>query len=151
VDREGLTAPLRRYLDLAASQAGIDCTLDEHLSRQPSSDAGVLIYRIAQASLIEIVKHSGAQTVGVVVEDSEGGFGVRITHDGIGCDPDALPAARGLTAIRERAELAGGRLAVLRAGGSETTIDYWIPELEDVVRAEPNTRAVLPEGSEPAW
>jgi signal transduction histidine kinase len=143
-NREGLLQALRSYLDVAERQAGIHWTLDERLAEQPSGDTGMLIYRIAQESLMNAVQHSGAQTMRVNLDESEGGLRLRITDDGIGFNPDALPRTRGLTTIRERAELAGGWLTVLSTEGSGTTIDCWIPELKSAASAEldPGSRGV---------
>lgn len=145
-DRQGLSQALRAYLDVAERQAGIHCTLHVRLAEEPSVDLVLLVYRIAQESLMNAIKHSGARTIRVVLEESDGGLRLRITDDGGGFNPEALPQARGLTTIRERAELAGGWLAVLSTAGGGTTIDCWVPEVRGS-SLEPGSPAVLPEGA----
>lgn len=132
LDEEGLAAALRVYLDEAEHQSPIRYSLDDRLRNQPSEDARLIIYRIAQESLTNVRKHSQARAARVIADERDGGFLVRITDDGVGFDADLLkpmPGHLGLTAIRERAELVGGWLKITSARGSGTTVEFWIPAL----------------------
>jgi signal transduction histidine kinase len=58
---------------------------------------------------------------------------VRIRDNGEGFDlpaPDAPPEPGhiGLVSMRERAEAAGGRFALVSEPGKGTTVDFWMPE-----------------------
>jgi PAS domain S-box-containing protein len=142
LDQEGLTAALRMYLDEAEHQSPIRYSLDDRLRAQPPEDVRLIIYRIAQESLTNVRKHSQARTGRVMVEERGGGFLVRITDDGIGFDADSVaptPGHLGLTAIRERAELAGGWLKITSAKGSGTTVEFWIPALARWIPADHKT------------
>ena len=75
------------------------------------------------------MRHAEAATVGVGLAERDGGVLVKVEDDGVGCSPDRVRTGGvGLTAMRERAELAGGwwRLesAPPRPG---TVVEFWIP------------------------
>ena len=56
---------------------------------------------------------------------------MRISDDGVGCAPEEALASRaghlGLVAIRERAEIAGGRCSISSLPGAGTTVEVWLP------------------------
>jgi signal transduction histidine kinase len=67
------------------------------------------LYRIAQESLTNVVRHAGASraTVDLAVEDRS--YVVTITDNGKGASVSS-DDGRGLLGMRERAELLGGKL-----------------------------------------
>ena len=132
LDREGLAAALRMYLEEAEHQTPVRYTLDDRLHAQPPGEPRLIIYRIAQEALTNVRKHAQANSAKVTLEDREGGFLVRVTDDGAGFPLETLPSMPGhlgLTAIRERAELAGGWLRISSVPGTGTTVEFWIPSL----------------------
>ena len=66
-----------------------------------------------QESLTNAAKHGGAACVDVVVVEHAGEVEIAIRDDGQGFDVDAPTGGFGLTGIRERISLAGGRLEIL--------------------------------------
>jgi signal transduction histidine kinase len=132
LDSEGLAPALRMYLDEAEHQSSVHYTLDDRLVAQPAANVRLIIYRIAQEALTNVRKHAEASTARVTLESRDDGFLIRIVDDGQGFSNTALDAAApghlGLTAIRERAELAGGWLRVTSNAGSGTAVEFWIPE-----------------------
>ena len=91
-----------------------------------------MIYRVTQESLSNIAQHAGATSVDVEL-CFVGKIVLRIRDDGVGFD--AGPAGRrggrvrgrpgglGLSGMRERALLVGGRLEIFSARGAGTTIE----------------------------
>jgi signal transduction histidine kinase len=80
------------------------------------------------------------------MEERHGGYFVEITDDGVGFavdDSAPAPGHLGLAAMRERAELSGGRLRVESVPQSGTTVEVWIPSLGDASKGD------LPK--QPAW
>jgi signal transduction histidine kinase len=73
----------------------------------------IAIYRVVQESLTNAAKHAGAASVDVVVVEHAGEVEIAIRDDGQGFDVDAPTGGFGLTGIRERISLAGGRLEIL--------------------------------------
>jgi two-component system NarL family sensor kinase len=76
-------------------------------------------------------KHSRAGNVSIRFETSEKGLIVTIQDDGVGFDPskpDAIPLGnRGLNAMRDRAEAAGGLTVIDSLPGHGTTVRLWPP------------------------
>ncbi len=68
-------------------------------------------------------RHSGGSLITVVVADGGTGLGFSVTDDGSGFDPDTVPAAHGLTGMRDRVRAAGGELVVTAAPGAGTRVE----------------------------
>ena len=89
-----------------------------------SPDVELVIYRIAQESLTNALRHSGADTATVsLVADAEA-LHLSVTDDGHGM-PDLLPSdTAGIAGMRERALLVGGHLSIRSqsAGGTEVRL-----------------------------
>jgi signal transduction histidine kinase len=129
LDEQGLGPALRSFLE--NSQATFRWKVEDELTIQPPAQTRLILYRIAQEALTNARKHSEADRVRVRLYPSEGGVMMEISDDGIGFQPlDAVVAApghMGLAAIRERAEMAGGRSELHSLPGQGTTLDVWIP------------------------
>ncbi|WP_378146064.1 sensor histidine kinase [Cnuibacter sp. UC19_7] len=83
------------------------------------------LYRIAQESLTNAVRHAQATTVVVRLDARPDAVELTVTDDGLGLR-DADPG-RGMLGMRERAELLGGTLAVQPTEGGGTTVRAVIP------------------------
>jgi signal transduction histidine kinase len=70
------------------------------------------IYRIVQEALTNALKHAHASHVGVTVAEENGEVVVEVRDDGAGFRPDAATRGYGLIGMRERVQLAGGRLEI---------------------------------------
>jgi two-component system, NarL family, sensor histidine kinase DevS len=79
-------------------------------------DVEIAIYRTVQESLTNAVKHAGARSVDVVVVERGGEVEIAVRDDGAGFDVDAPTGGFGLTGMRERISLAGGRLEIISSG-----------------------------------
>lgn len=90
------------------------------------------LYRIASEALRNALRHASANRIEVHLEYGRREFELRVRDDGKGMDPGALtgagrPGHFGLHGMRERAELAGGELALWSAVGAGTEIEVRIP------------------------
>jgi signal transduction histidine kinase len=107
----------------------------DELDDEPPSQARMILYRIAQEVLTNARKHSHAEHVTVRLYDADDGIAMEITDDGVGFEPQeaivAAPGHMGLAAIRERAEMAGGRCELHSLPGEGTTFDIWLPMTAD--------------------
>jgi signal transduction histidine kinase len=79
------------------------------MSRVPD-DVALVIFRVLQESLDNVIGHAGASRVTVALEETNGGIDLEVADDGVGFDPEAAirGTAVGLVAIRERLRNAGG-------------------------------------------
>jgi two-component system sensor histidine kinase UhpB len=125
LDDLGLGAALRTQVADFGRRAGIETTL-----ALPSdglegldSDEQLVVYRIVQEGLSNVAQHAGARNVRVDVERRGEGTVVRVVDDGEGFTNGEQKAGLGLTGMRERAVLAGGRLDVSSTPGAGTTIE----------------------------
>jgi two-component system sensor histidine kinase UhpB len=130
LDELGLVPALRNLCD----RVGNDTGLVVHRSLPPalpplSGEAELVIYRVAQESLTNVVRHARAAMAHVELEQAGGG-GVRLTvrDDGVG-----LPAAAreleagGIRSLRERALSIDARLRVAEAPGQGTEVELRVP------------------------
>jgi signal transduction histidine kinase len=111
LDEAGLESTLDWYIRSVERQTGIAISYESQGAPFTiGSSAGVQIYRVLQEGLNNVACHSGAKQAWVrlrflpaalelEVEDHGAGFNARPARQGIG-----------LVAMRERAELMGGRL-----------------------------------------
>ena len=87
----------------------------------------VLVYQAVRELLFNVVKHADAGLVRVTVESVDGHAAVHVEDDGAGFDPGAETAGFGLTSVRNRLELIGGRLEVASAPGEGTRATVVVP------------------------
>src|SRR3954451_10436428 len=83
----------------------------------------LVVYRVVQEGLSNVARHAGATGVRVSVFADGAATVVRIDDDGLGFEPRATPPGLGLSGMRERAVLAGGRLDVRSAPGRVTLVE----------------------------
>jgi signal transduction histidine kinase len=77
----------------------------------------LVVYHIAREAVMNALKHSGASNVWLEVYDEDNEVKLTIRDDGVGFDTEQ-PGPEGhfgLTMMRERAQVAGGRLTVVSA------------------------------------
>lgn len=135
LDRDGLAAALRRYLAEIGPEAGLSCDVRSLLPAEPALAVREVLYRVAQEAIINVRKHAGARSVTVTLEQRDAGVLVRISDDGGGFDPAAVSAQRpghlGITAMQERAAMAGGRVEIFSQPGTGTAVEAWVPACEE--------------------
>ena len=95
------------------------------------------LYRIAQEALTNVVQHACANKVSLLLAARAGTVSLIVEDDGCGFDADRLihgPLDEhwlGLSGMRERAALLGGRLTIESTPGSGTTVFVEIPLPDD--------------------
>jgi two-component system sensor histidine kinase UhpB len=111
LDELGLQSALLALCTAVRSRAGI--TVERHLERDLplNAEEELVIYRVAQEALTNIVRHSGARHAAVRLDrDEAGGVLLVVRDDGTGLPADAHRRSTGIRGMRERALLVGGRL-----------------------------------------
>lgn len=134
LDQEGVASALRLYLEEFTIDTGIEHEFGSALDREPARPTRVVLYRIAQEALTNVRKHSGASRVVVKLRPADSGIAMTVSDDGVGFDPSSedviSPGHIGLSEMRERAEISGGRFSIQSEPGRGATVDVWVPELE---------------------
>jgi signal transduction histidine kinase len=132
LDERGLMDALRDHAANIEKATGLVVSVE----RGSETLDGVLpevetvLYRIVQEALTNVVKHAGATSVRIRFLDSAEFVRLEVSDDGAGFDASrSAPAAGhfGLVAMRERAEMVGGSLAVDSRPGEGTTVRAWVP------------------------
>lgn len=134
LDDFGLVPALRWYVESHLRVHGLSVTLDfdDAQLRLPAS-AETALFRIAQDSLANVVKHAQATTVSLRLEVKPGYATLHVADNGVGFDPERVAAdARGkygvgLMSIRERVAALSGTLTLDSAPGEGTRIHVVIP------------------------
>jgi PAS domain S-box-containing protein len=145
LERSGLAAALRAQLEQIQSEANLRFELADHLTREPPPETRVILYRIAMEALVNVRKHAGASFLLVRIEDSDGGWRVQIDDDGSGFTPaenGSAPGHLGLTAMRERAQIAGGWWKLESRPGAGTSVTFWLPVVAEPAPASPTAPAI---------
>src|SRR5205807_1778516 len=119
LDDLGLGPAIETLAKRQSAIGGFTVRVDVELEseRRLDHDTETAIYRIVQEALTNAVKHAQAHQVRLRVRQLSDRVQVAVEDDGRGFDPDAAGAGFGLTGMRERALLAGGRLWVTSADG----------------------------------
>ena len=127
LDELGLQSALLA-LTTVAERAGL--LVERRLDRdvELSAEEELVVYRVAQEGLTNVVRHAGASRVWLTLNRGAGGeIVLEVRDDGRGIPPDAERRSSGLRGMRERALLVGGRLSVRRAEPRGTQIVLSLP------------------------
>jgi signal transduction histidine kinase len=129
LDEDGLGPALQDYLE--SIESDFEFKLEQRVEKEPPAELRVLMYRVAQEAITNIRKHAQARRVHVLLTEQDGGYLVRIVDDGVGFTaPETLQSARGhlgVSAMRERVEMAGGWCQLRSLPGDGTTVEFWVP------------------------
>ena len=128
LDELGLQSALLALSSAVAKRSGIE--IERRLERDlPLNDEEELvIYRVAQAALTNVVRHSGAQRALLSLgSDGDGGVVLSVRDDGIGLPDDAEERSTGIRGMRERALLVGARLDLVRPAPGGTEVSLHLP------------------------
>ena len=132
----GLSLALRELAKTAAERAGASLALylpEKSLNDiPPAVEQGV--YRIAQETLDNIVRHYEAQSIVFRLQQTREGLSLTISDDGRGIDSEVLRASRagsqdglGLRGMKERAALIGGSLEITEQEEQGTLVHLKVP------------------------
>ena len=135
LDDLGLPAALRALARRVGKQTGITVTLlavPQTVQRLAEATETAL-YRIAQAAVTNAVRHAGASTLWIALEEQDGLATVKVQDDGCGFDLESVSArsqsggGMGLRVMQERVQALGGTLVILTAPGTGTLVKASFP------------------------
>ncbi len=137
LDESGLEHTLDWYLPTVERQAGVQICYEKSGTPFPlDGNTSVHVYRVLQEALNNVARHSGAKQAWVrlrflpkalelEVEDHGKGFVTPLPRQGIGT-----------VAMRERAELLGGKIEFLRPNGTGTLVRLQVPREKPELNAK---------------
>lgn len=92
-----------------------------------SADVELVVYRIAQESLTNVLRHAGARHIDVTLQQDGDELELRVADDGCGLDLRRADPGRGIGGMLERALYVGGRLEIEPRAGSGTIVTLRVP------------------------
>ena len=125
----GLVSALQSLCRDTSAQRKVLVTFTQGLvPTSVDADVSLCLYRIAQESLHNVVRHSQARDAHVTITCDDGFVSLQIADSGIGFDPRHVAhAGLGLHSMRERVAILHGQLSIDAAQGSGTQIMVRIP------------------------
>jgi signal transduction histidine kinase len=129
LDEQGITAAIAYLIEEICRPGGIEVEFSSDLppERLDPLVEGTL-FRIAQESLNNILRHSGASRAQIELRLNTDRVQLLVHDSGRGFDPDLVSDDHfGLAGIRKRAELAGGHAETQSAPGQGTTVSVELP------------------------
>jgi two-component system sensor histidine kinase UhpB len=128
LDDLGLQSALRSLCTAAAAHDDLHVERRFELRDAVSPEVELVVYRVAQESLTNVMRHAGASEVLVALRNVDGGLRLVVRDNGCGLRTYADVGA-GITGMQERALHVGGRLTVApaSAGGTEVRLDIPLP------------------------
>jgi signal transduction histidine kinase len=129
LDDFGLVPAVTRLVDTFREQTGMNVELEARLSEQRlPPEVETALYRIVQEALTNVVKHSGATRVSILLTERDHAVAAMVEDDGMGFEIDRVREdGLGLVGMRERIGLVGGRLQVESSAGAGTTVVAEVP------------------------
>jgi signal transduction histidine kinase len=125
----GIEEAIRDRLQTLRTNTGIELDLDLEVSDVPDATAAVIFKNVSEA-LTNVEKHSHATAIRLSAHPVDGGIRVVLIDDGTGfvvAESTNVPGHLGLTTIRERALMAGGRCRIESEPGAGTRVEFWVP------------------------
>jgi two-component system, NarL family, sensor histidine kinase UhpB len=92
-----------------------------------SAEEEVVVYRIAQEALTNVVRHAGATRASLTLRADADGLRLTVTDDGDGFEGRLVTSGSGIRGMRERAVLIGALLDVRPANGVGTAVHLTVP------------------------
>jgi signal transduction histidine kinase len=136
LDNVGLFAALRWQLKVTCGNAGLKC-VESYPEDEPkfTSEAAIALFRIAQESFTNILKHSAAKSMDITLNTDEDTIVMQISDDGKGIPEGRLTAAgsHGLASMRHRVRALGGRLSVRSSASVGTALLVQIPSASSLL------------------
>ena len=130
LDDHGLVAALQTHVKEydrrsdASAHFWADPAVDD---LELGDDVQVVVYRVAQEALVNASRHSGASRIEVNLERQNGAVNLSVADNGSGFAFADEGKGLGLSGMRERALLVGGRLEIDSRPGTGTTVKLEVP------------------------
>ena len=122
----GLKEALENYCENLNLSGNMHVNLQTHgLEKRMDQNTEIVIYRIIQELLNNVIKHAEARSVLIQLFREGDRFNLTVEDDGKGFDakPDELQSGAGLANIRARAEYLNGTVDIISTKGEGTSVN----------------------------
>lgn len=126
----GLEAALRGFCREVGAARGLKVRFESNgVPRDLPNEISLCLYRIAQESLQNAVKHSGAAFANVIVEAADGEIRLTVSDNGCGFDPESVKSKEslGLISMQERIRAVNGTLVIDSVPDAGTKVEAIAP------------------------
>jgi two-component system sensor histidine kinase UhpB len=126
----GLQSALRSLCTATAMASGGSLWVERDLQVgdvEMTPEVELVLYRVAQESLTNVARHSGASGVLVSLLQVDGGVRLIVRDDGRGMPSEPGGPGSGIAGMRERALHVGGRLTIASQPGRGTEVRLDVP------------------------
>ena len=139
LDHLGLAAAVRSLCEEMSQTTNV--RIEVQHNRFPAAlpkDIALCVFRVAQEALRNCVKHSGAQSVRVLLWKTSDAVRLTVSDDGCGFDPklDVRQSGLGFISMKERVYLLGGDMQINSQPQCGTCVDVSVP----IVPSRPQLR-----------
>ncbi|MBI1939467.1 MAG: PAS domain S-box protein [Ignavibacteriales bacterium] len=132
LDKLGLVPAIEWQINEFEETSGLRCTFKENFEDEEEIDKEIslVIFRVFQEALTNILRHAKATTVDVELLNSLKAISLIVVDNGIGIKPKSTeePKSFGLLGMQERAFLVGGYVNIQSEEGKGTKIILEIPK-----------------------
>ena len=126
----GLQGAVQQQVEQFSRLSGIPCRLDAEpgaFGARPDGSVEIVVYRVLQESLSNIVRHAQASEVCVGICRQENSLSLTVRDNGIGLPYPQAGRGSGLRGIAERVTEAGGRFEIASTPGFGTALTMSFP------------------------
>jgi signal transduction histidine kinase len=133
LDDLGIIPALHAYLKTFTKRTGLQVAFSTFAGVEKlGNDKRTVLYRVAQAALVNVAQHAKASVVSVTIRSAPDSVVMEIKDDGKAFDAEHVMDSRrnkrlGLIGMRERVEMVGGTFRIDSAPGTGTRISATIP------------------------
>ena len=130
----GLNASLTDFIDKTKKQTKLKLKFRNELSNKKiPEDTAIVIYRVIQEALTNIIKHAKAKNARVRLYTDKKNINLDISDDGVGCNLEKVLYRRGkpklgIEGMRERVESLEGEFIITSAPKRGTQIKATLPK-----------------------
>jgi len=130
LDELGLQSALLALCNEMSDGAGIEIARDLERDLPLTAEQELVIYRVAQESITNVVRHADAKRVDLTLRRDRGGVLLIVSDDGVGIRAAADMNSNGIRGMRERALLVGAELTIRDRSSGGTEVRLSLPSDE---------------------
>lgn len=128
----GFGTAIHALAEEMTAQSDLKIKIKDKLKQEIPSNLALVLYRILQESLTNVIRHAEADRVTIDLGQTGNLIELKIEDDGKGFDPAEIHPSQerrhlGLISMNERAELIGGKLEMYSVPGEGTSIEVLVP------------------------
>ena len=130
VEQGGLVETVRTFAGQASTLWGVDVNVEGALSVEPPTPVSLAAVQIIQESLNNALKHAQAESINVMINESDGMIRIVVEDKGVGFDPKAHVGKEGhlgLGLMKERANQLGADISLESRPGEGTRVEAVFP------------------------